>query len=36
MNIGTAIRKLMGDTQTHRQHGDHIRLFSFFQNKERR
>jgi hypothetical protein len=24
-----------GDTQTHRQHGDCISLYSFFQNKER-
>jgi hypothetical protein len=34
INIGSTIQKLMGDTQTHRQHGDHIRLLSFFfQNK---
>jgi hypothetical protein len=28
--------KLRGDSQTHRQHGDHISLLLFFQNKERR
>jgi hypothetical protein len=32
---GSGIQKLMrGDTQAYRQHGDHIRLLSFFQNKE--
>jgi hypothetical protein len=25
-----------GNSQTHRQHGDRIRLLSFFQNKESR
>jgi hypothetical protein len=35
INIGSGIEKLIeGDTQTHRQHGDRIRLLSFsFQNK---
>jgi hypothetical protein len=33
--IGSDIRRLMegGNSQTHRQHGQHISLFSFFQNK---
>jgi hypothetical protein len=35
--IGSAIQKLtMGDTQTHRQHGDRISLLLFIQNKESR
>jgi hypothetical protein len=35
--IGSGIQKLMGgytDKQTHRQYGDHKRLFLLFQNKE--
>jgi hypothetical protein len=33
-NIGSGILKLIaGDTQTHRQHGDHISLFLYFINK---
>jgi hypothetical protein len=35
IKIGSGIQKLiMGDTQTHRQHGDRISLLSVFQNKE--
>jgi hypothetical protein len=34
INIGSGIQKLVkGIPQTHRQHGDLIRLFLFFQNK---
>jgi hypothetical protein len=35
--IGSGIQKLtVRDSQTHRQHGDLISLFLFFQNKESR
>jgi hypothetical protein len=35
IKIGSGIQKLIGeDTQTHRQHGDHINLLVFFRNKE--
>jgi hypothetical protein len=27
INIGSGIQKLMGNTQTHRQHGDLVSLF---------
>jgi hypothetical protein len=30
ITIGSGIQKLIGDTQTHRQHGDRISLLSFF------
>jgi hypothetical protein len=30
IKIGSGIQKLMGDTQTHRHHGDLISLFLFF------
>jgi hypothetical protein len=34
IKIGSGIQKLIGvDTPTHRQDGDRIRLFSYFQNK---
>jgi hypothetical protein len=37
IKIGTDIQKLVRrDSQTHRQHGDPIRLLLVFQNKERR
>jgi hypothetical protein len=36
INIGSGIQKLMGDTQTHIQHGNIISIFIFFQNKESR
>jgi hypothetical protein len=37
IKIGSGIQKLVGGgTQTHRQHGDRISLFLFFQNKESR
>jgi hypothetical protein len=37
IKIGSGIQKLIGgDSQTHRQHGDLIRLLLFFQNKESR
>jgi hypothetical protein len=37
IKIGSGIHKLMGaDIRTHRQHGDLISLFLFFQNKESR
>jgi hypothetical protein len=32
----STIEKLIGGAQIHRQHGDRISLFSFFQNKESR
>jgi hypothetical protein len=33
----SGIQKLIwADTQTHRQHGDYIRLFLFLKNKENR
>jgi hypothetical protein len=33
IKIGLGIQKLVGETQTHRQHGNRVSLF-FFQNKE--
>jgi hypothetical protein len=36
VKIGSAIQKLIWDTQAHRQHGDCISLLLFFQNKENR
>jgi hypothetical protein len=36
MKIGSVIHNLIGGTQRHRQHGDCISLFLFFQSKERR
>jgi hypothetical protein len=36
IKIGSGIPKLIGDTQTHRQQGDLIRVLLFFQNKESR
>jgi hypothetical protein len=34
IKIISGIQKIIGgDTQTHRQHGDHISLLTFFQNK---
>jgi hypothetical protein len=33
IKTGSAIQKLMGRIHGHRQHGDHISLLSFFQNK---
>jgi hypothetical protein len=38
INIISGIQKLMevGDSQTHKEYGNSIRLFSFFQNKESR
>jgi hypothetical protein len=30
VNISSGIQKLMGDTQTYRQHGDRISLILFF------
>jgi hypothetical protein len=36
IKISSDIAKIsMGDTQTHRQHGDCINLLLFFKNKER-
>jgi hypothetical protein len=36
IKIGSSIQKFMrwGDTQIHRQHGDHISIISFFENNE--
>jgi hypothetical protein len=35
IQIGSGFQKLItGDTQTHRQHDDHIRLLLFYQNKK--
>jgi hypothetical protein len=34
VKTGSATIKLMGDSQTHRHHGDRISLLLFFQNKE--
>jgi hypothetical protein len=36
IRIGSDIQKLIGATQTHRQHGDSISLLSFFSKKESR
>jgi hypothetical protein len=37
VKISSRIQKLIwGDTHTHRQHGDRISVFLFFQNKESR
>jgi hypothetical protein len=34
INTGSAIQKLKGDRQTHREQGDGITLVLFFQSKE--
>lgn len=36
IKIGSAFKKLMGNTQKHRQHEDRISLLSFLQIKESR
>jgi hypothetical protein len=37
IKIGSTIQKLVrGNTQRHRQHGDHLSLLFFFQTKEGR
>jgi hypothetical protein len=36
IKIGSGIQNLIGGMDIHRQHGDHISLFLFFQNKESR
>jgi hypothetical protein len=36
INTGSVIQKLIGDTQTYRQHGDRIKPRFIFQNKESR